>query len=234
MIDKISGIYKITCTVNNKIYIGSSENIRKRKWSHYNDLRKGIHDNRHLQRAWNKYSETVFTFETVEIVEKTLLLETEQVWLDKTKCYDNKIGFNISKKANSTIGIKLPRSAIIKKSKKWIITSPDGNFFRIKNLIRFCKKHGLERSLMGAVAKGKRFQHKGWQCRSANMSFKEWHNSLKIKMWIVTSSDGEEIIVKNLRSFCKNNALSYDGLRKLSYGVPKTNSKGWKCRVIEH
>src|SRR5260221_10258416 len=40
-----SGIYKITCTVNKKIYIGSSINLRKRKGEHWRELRQNKHNN---------------------------------------------------------------------------------------------------------------------------------------------------------------------------------------------
>src|SRR5229473_6154293 len=58
-----SGIYKITCTANKRIYIGSAVNLRKRKNEHWNAFKRNQHHNRHLQRAWDKYGEQAFTFE---------------------------------------------------------------------------------------------------------------------------------------------------------------------------
>jgi len=49
------GIYKITCTANKRIYIGSAVNLLKRKRDHFNTLRRNNHCNLHMQRAWNKY-----------------------------------------------------------------------------------------------------------------------------------------------------------------------------------
>ena len=40
---KEMGIYKITNTINNKIYIGSAEDLYKRKHKHLYDLRHNIH-----------------------------------------------------------------------------------------------------------------------------------------------------------------------------------------------
>lgn len=79
---KISGIYQITGP-NNKIYIGSSVNIHAR-WQHHKGLlRRNQHANSKLQNAWNKYGESAFTFETIEIVsDATMLLQIEQKWLD--------------------------------------------------------------------------------------------------------------------------------------------------------
>lgn len=54
MVHRISGIYKITNLVNNKVYIGQSVNIRKRWNQHVLELNKNIHPNIYLQSAWNK------------------------------------------------------------------------------------------------------------------------------------------------------------------------------------
>ena len=35
----LSGIYKITNTINNKFYIGSSCNLKNREWQHFNQLK---------------------------------------------------------------------------------------------------------------------------------------------------------------------------------------------------
>lgn len=79
---KISGIYKITNNINQKFYIGSSEDIEKRWYHHKNCLNKGIHINKHLQLAWNKYGENNFSFEIIEKCEPQNTLEIEQKYLD--------------------------------------------------------------------------------------------------------------------------------------------------------
>lgn len=104
IIPRSSGIYKITCTANNKIYIGSSVNLRIRWRDHKNTLRKGAHRNSRMQNAWNKYGEDSFTFEVIELVMPWSLLDREQYWLDKLKPYDRNIGFNINPKAESAFG----------------------------------------------------------------------------------------------------------------------------------
>ena len=52
---KISGVYKITIIVNNKIYIGSAVSIYERYYTHIGHLRKGKHRSKHLQSSFNKY-----------------------------------------------------------------------------------------------------------------------------------------------------------------------------------
>lgn len=95
------GIYKITCLSNDKIYIGSSVDIKKRWNSHKHYLRKGIHANNYLQNSWNKYGEKNFKFEVVEIIEPKLLMKNELKWFKKTKCCNLKFGFNIGKNPNA-------------------------------------------------------------------------------------------------------------------------------------
>lgn len=85
------GIYWITNLVNNKIYIGSSINIKKRFNQHKSNLRHNRHCNQHLQRAWNKYGEENFIFQLVEhhaYPERILSRENKYISLYKPE-YNN-------------------------------------------------------------------------------------------------------------------------------------------------
>lgn len=59
------GVYLITCEGNQKLYVGSSANIEERWVRHRQMLRNNRHDNRYLQRAWNKYGVESFAFTIV-------------------------------------------------------------------------------------------------------------------------------------------------------------------------
>lgn len=94
--EKIIGVYKILCLINNKFYIGGSKDIEYRLKCHRRNLNHSKHINPYLQYAWNKYGEDNFTFAIVEYVEnKEILPDREQWWLDETQCYNNDIGFNV-------------------------------------------------------------------------------------------------------------------------------------------
>lgn len=56
-------IYKITNKKTHQNYIGQTIDINRRKRTHFNRLRKGIHDNPKIQASWNKYGEDSFDFE---------------------------------------------------------------------------------------------------------------------------------------------------------------------------
>lgn len=99
-----SGIYKITCTVTGKFYIGSSIDLQGRQSDHFGELRRGIHINPKLQNAFNKYGEDAFIYEVLELVLIPFLIEREQYYLDKLKPFGNK-GFNINLNAASRLGM---------------------------------------------------------------------------------------------------------------------------------
>lgn len=238
-----SGIYKIVCLFTGKFYVGSAKNLNRRFKRHRSELRKGIHSNPYLQKAWNKYGEENFKFEIIEEVDQELLLCTEQKWLDDTKCYERNIGFNILKNAEHPGGRK-PSKTTLKKisnknSKTWIVKNPKGKSFLVKHLVQFCKNNNLIHSLMIAVANCKRRQHKGWHCRHTNMPLEKWQeqqliNYSKInknsKKHLIINPDGIESIVESLNKFCELNNLSYPQMKHVANGIQR-HHKGWKCRI---
>lgn len=75
-------IYKIRNVVNQKFYVGSSQNKKVRFKNHLRLLRKGTHHCCHLQSAWNQCGEDCFKFEVVEVVpDDQNLQEAEDRWL---------------------------------------------------------------------------------------------------------------------------------------------------------
>jgi len=55
------GIYKITCNVNGKVYIGEAKNLLDRINKHFKDLENGLSDCYELQRDWQVYGKDCFT-----------------------------------------------------------------------------------------------------------------------------------------------------------------------------
>ncbi len=95
------GIYQIKNIISNKIYIGSSKNLERRKNEHFMALKRGMHDSKPLQEDWNCLTEECFEFSILELCDEDYLLEREQCYLDVLQPfveYDN--GYNTSKKAN--------------------------------------------------------------------------------------------------------------------------------------
>lgn len=105
-----SGIYKITNTVNQKIYIGSATKLLSRKSEHFHYLKNNKHHSRKLQNSFNKYGIDNFCFDIIEYIEdKTKLIEREQYYLDLLNPY-----YNICKFAGSTLGLKKSKESIEK------------------------------------------------------------------------------------------------------------------------
>jgi group I intron endonuclease len=87
------GIYKIINVVNNKFYVGSAVDFKRRKARHFSELRRGKHKNTHLQSAWRKYGEQAFVFVVVqELACDEELFPAEDAWLKehvgKDYCYN--------------------------------------------------------------------------------------------------------------------------------------------------
>ena len=102
-----SGVYKIYNNINQKIYIGSSQDIERRINKHFNELRKNIHKNRHLQGACNIYGEENFKYEILEnVIEKNKLVEKEQFYINKYNASNENNGYNICPNAYNSLGFK--------------------------------------------------------------------------------------------------------------------------------
>lgn len=84
----VAGIYKITCTANNKFYIGSSVDLLVRLREHISHLRKNYHHSKLMQRSFNKYGEKSFKIEilaTLEVYNEEILRILEFVYIEKLK-----------------------------------------------------------------------------------------------------------------------------------------------------
>jgi len=102
----VPGIYRITCTITGKCYIGSAVNLRQRRKTHFGSLQRGEHHNPKLQAAWKKYGYESFVFDILELVMiPDLLTAREQHYLDALKPFGER-GFNLDPIAGSSLGVK--------------------------------------------------------------------------------------------------------------------------------
>lgn len=92
---KVAGIYAILNTTSGKLYIGKSDNLRKRKVSHINDLRANRHNNILLTRAYQKYGESAFRFVVIHTCSVDELSKMEGYFVNKYDCCNPKIGYNL-------------------------------------------------------------------------------------------------------------------------------------------
>ena len=124
------GVYKILNIVDGKIYVGSSVDIQRRIKCHMHELRKGTHNNKYLQSAWNKYGENSFEFSVIEEVsDKSILRDREQYYIQLTNCSNHSIGYNLLN--NTNVGLGVSASDEIKaKIRKACSGEKNGNYGR--------------------------------------------------------------------------------------------------------
>lgn len=204
-IPRTSGIYKIVCLSNDKVYIGSTINLQRRIIKHRYDLRHGVHANRYLQNAWKKHGELVFEFRIIELIAAPLLVEREQYWIDKLRACDHRRGYNVRPIANSNRGIKRKPS------------SPEHIQRRVAS--RRGYRHSDEtRIKIGAANRG----------RKPSRAAKEAHFAAVSKTWRVIDPAGNEQIIIGLEGFCRENGLCAVSMANVAKGKQHQH-KGWEC-----
>lgn len=93
------GIYAIRNVINERVYIGKSIHLEKRKLAHFSELRKGKHGNEPLQNAFNKYGEENFIFEILledDSFEDDELYHIEKMYILLFEADRHKKGYNIA------------------------------------------------------------------------------------------------------------------------------------------
>jgi len=100
------GIYMISNTETGDIYVGSSANIKKRWSGHRCLLRRNKHNNQRMQRSWNKYGESAFTFDVLLDITDSFcnvdqLIAWENTWISVMKPQ-----LNLAPAAGSNLGYR--------------------------------------------------------------------------------------------------------------------------------
>ena len=85
MTEKIIGVYKITNTVTNDFYIGSSKNIKSRWTAHKCQSTWKKCPNNLMYMDMQRYGVEKFVFEILEETESEHLKETEQQFIERLK-----------------------------------------------------------------------------------------------------------------------------------------------------
>jgi len=226
-IPNTSGIYRITNTINGKFYIGSAVNLRKRKTSHFSELRRNQHGNLILQHAFNKYGPDAFTFEVIELVLPMSLTAREQYWLDRYKPF-GKRGFNIARVAGSCLGMKASPAT---REKLSAARRGNTNHTGKKASPETCK-------LLSTIGLGRKHtpehREKVRQSRLGKKASPETLEKMRLgrtntKALIVTAPDGTEQTIYGIRQFCKEHHLDRSNLMHVAKGS-KMSHKGYKAR----
>lgn len=73
----IAGVYKITCLINGRVYIGSSISLETRAREHVKELINNKHKTKELQADFIAHGINAFDFEILELCDKKALGERE-------------------------------------------------------------------------------------------------------------------------------------------------------------
>lgn len=198
----VSGIYCIENQISGKCYIGSAIDIRHRCREHRSMLRGNYHDNDHLQKSWNRYGENNFCFKVLEIVpDKNDLLKREQWWINVLDVCNDRHGYNICPTAGNMLKMKHSEETRhkISKANKGQKRSEETRL-NISEALKG-KKHTRERTNKIAAALSKTF-----------------HGFI--------SPEGQEVVITNLKKFCRDNNLDSAAMYRLIKGKCKQH-KGW-------
>lgn len=101
-------IYKITNIVNNKIYIGQTDNLERRKREHKAELIRGKHSNGYLQNSFNYHGIDNFSIEIIGEYPVADLDEKEREWIKHYNSCDKNAGYNFTPGGGSLRGSENP------------------------------------------------------------------------------------------------------------------------------
>jgi group I intron endonuclease len=196
--DEIPGIYCIYCKINNKIYIGSSIDLKKRKYMHFWFLKHNRHHSRHLQGAYNKYGLENMVFIIIENTDKSNLIKLEQKYLDKYKSFDQEKGFNISPTAGNTLG----------------------------NPCSLETRHKISMGNKGKIRSQEMIERQKKTWKEERNELKQQRIEKRGKNFQITSPQGEIITSKGIKKFARDNNIHSCLLFKLLKNKI-TNVGGW-------
>jgi len=208
------GIYEICnlCDGKATAYVGGSVDIGERWKQHVRALRRGDHENSHLQRAWNKYSEGAFSFCVLERVkDKASLLMREQYFLDRA--FEVGDPYNIARCAEaSSRGLTFTQEHRRKISEAARRRPPVSEETRRK---------------IGAASKGRPSARKGKR-HSGEARRKNREAHARPYPAFVHRETGEVIPAgRNLKAMCQQRGLDQSNMCAVKNGKKKS-CKGWE------
>lgn len=192
------GVYIIENNLNNRFYIGSANNIKRRWKEHKSDLRSNKHKNIFLQNDWNKCGEQAYSFSVIEVTSKSEQSLVEQEWIDRL--FDNELCYNLSKNAlNPMAGrhhnketIEKIRASNIGKIRSVETRKAIGDASRGRITSEETKKK------ISAAGKGRIVSAETRQKTSQSNRAAKTRNS-----YLLRSPTGEEVYVENIMVWCK-------------------------------
>lgn len=188
-IDGHMGIYLIYCMRSKKPYIGQSKSIRTRMYAHENCLKRGVHGNIHLQRAYDKYGADSFAVYMIEILEDSSQLnERESFWISEYDAFN--VGYNmmpvIKGKGGSKEYFSLSKgenngNAVL--SEKQVIDICELINNGKMSLRKISFKYGVAQNTIVRIKEGTRWRHIGEKYLNEEI-ISAWSEPKETKNWV--------------------------------------------------
>lgn len=94
--EKVIGIFELENTVNGKVYIGFSNDLKKRFYDLCYLLKNGKMKNKELVKDFHKYGDENFSWSELERCSVEMGKERLRYWIDKKESINPEKGYNSS------------------------------------------------------------------------------------------------------------------------------------------
>lgn len=230
----VSGIYYILNKENDKIYIGQSVNVTKRLNRHKSELRRIVHPNDHLQKAWNKYGEASFEFSLLKKCDESELDYWEIYLIALYISFDRKKGYNQDYGGHKTKHRSLETRRKIGEANKG-----EKNYWYGKHLSEETKRR-LSESKMGHEVSEETKQkisksRKGKRVGKDHPMYGK-HHSLEVREKISQALQGDCHPTRGVTGenhYMFGRKLSEETKNKISQANSKENNPNWGESTIE-
>jgi len=244
-------IYKSICIITRKSYIGkTTRSLNYRAKNHLGESKNLNRKKTYFHNAILKHGYENFIWEQICFCySRKELDEIEKLYIDKfnTK-YPN--GYNLANGGTGSSGWKHTEEWKQQRSEltrgKKIGPMPKGRKLKISESLKgksLIDLHGFDkaeeiRKHQSEIRKGKTYEEIygkeiGEELRKKRKLSKFGENTTErfSKNWKVIKPNGEEVIIRNLRKFCRENNLCVTSMQMVAHGR-RNSYKGWKCILL--
>lgn len=209
-------IYLLRNKVNEKIYVGITNNYKKRMREHSYASNDYLISKAIRKYGWDNFESSVLKETDDREVEKEFIREYQSN--DPTKGYnltdggEGTLGYVPSEETREKMRNKKIGRKLTKEHREKIAEANKGRVFTKET-----------RAKIGEKSKGRQT----WLGKSLTEEHKEKLSKTKAKTWIVTSPDGEVMTIVNMKKFCLENNLHRSAMSRVLQGK-QYHHKGWK------
>lgn len=194
-------IYKITNTINNKIYIGQTiKTIEKRFQQHKNNSNKEYFSQIVLYKAFRKYGIENFKCELVEEVDNKFLDEREKYWINYYDSYLN--GYN------STLGGRIVQLY------NWDVDEIIDLYHQLKSARKVAKKLGCDHNTIDNLLNANNVRRYTLAeqlgrpiCLKSEKEELHFQNPKEAAIWLIENNRVKSKNIRCVRQYLTNNYI---------------------------